>query len=171
MTAEPKPTPQDRVNKLIADLFPKVLAAPNLNPLTSHKLTPTPAHQVRQEMFLESVEAGWSEAKSRKAVQVSQAVLDYWKTDPEFIKRLVDATRVATDYLRDLAFLRAHDSDTVLMRLLEAREPETFKPKAGGGSGQVNVIIQNLYQQDEELDNPQIIIQHEEDHATSPERD
>jgi len=167
--SEPNKTPQDKVNKLIDDLFPTTLSAPtpdNLPKLTLHQTdnVPSPAHVARQEMFLQAMEAGWSETKARSITHVSKAVLDWWKQDKSFMKGLSDAVSGGTDYLKDLAFLRAHHSDAVLLRLLEAREPETFKPKAGGGNGNVNVIINNLYPSDEPLDNPQIIINHEEDH-------
>jgi len=156
MAEDPKPTPQDRVNKLISDLFPSTIDAPTNLP----QLTVTSSQAVspaRQSMFLDAVELGWSETKARKMVQVSQGVVDSWKMDQVFIKRLKEAERSGTDYLKDLAFLRAHDSDTVLMRLLESRD-DAFKRTGSGGKGDVNVIINNLYPE-EPLDNPQIIIE------------
>jgi hypothetical protein len=138
----------DRISKLIEELFPTEVPAPSAsNSLTlkNHDSHPLPAIAARQDLFVESLEAGWSEARARKAAGISHAVLEQWKRDPSFLARYNDAYKDGTGYLEDLAFLRAHTSDQVLLKLLESRDPAKYRPRAGGGSGDVNVIINNLF--------------------------
>lgn len=48
---------------------------------------------------------------------------------PEFMQELDDAYNLGTDYLEDLALERAHESDSVLIKLLESRRPEKFSSR------------------------------------------
>lgn len=67
---------------------------------------------------------GWGRATLRTLEQ----------TDPEFIQQLNDAYQQGTDYLEDLALERAHESDSVLIKLLESRRPEKFSNKRQVGA-------------------------------------
>lgn len=142
----------ERIKKLIDELFPTELPT---GPIEGARLTlsnveshPLPAIQARQDLFFEALEAGWSEARAKKAAGISGAILEGWKTDPEFTRRYNEAYSDGTGYLEDLAFVRAHTSDQVLLKLLESRDPSKYRPRAGGGSGQVNVIISPLFASD-----------------------
>lgn len=142
----------DRVSKLINELFPTEIPGNSLDhsrvTITNQQSHPLPAIQARQELFLETLAAGWSESRARKAAGVSHAVLEGWKQDPNFKAAISDAMADGTGYLEDLAFVRAHTSDAVLIKMLESRDPAKYRPRAGGGSGDVNVIINNLFPDD-----------------------
>lgn len=138
---------KDRVSRLIDELFPTELPGTNHDRLSISNIhtLPSPALRARQELFLETLEAGWSDAKARRAAGVSMAIVDMWKRDPEFLAQYNDAFKDGTGYLEDLAFVRAHTSDPVLIKLLESRDPSKYRPRAGGGSGNINVIIAPLF--------------------------
>lgn len=121
------------------------------------KITPK-----RRGKFLEVLAATANVTRASKAIRVSRnALYEHRRADEQFAKAWDDAIDLGTDALEDEAVRRAHDgvlkpvyqqgrkvgtvrefSDTLLMFMLKARRPETFKDRAshelsGPGGGPI----------------------------------
>lgn len=150
-----KPTliPKSYLDKMVKSVFSEQ-GGPIRRPTGAHitatnytTLTPGEVEAV-QDVFLSTFAGGLSETAARKEAGVSATVLDEWKKDEEFLRKFDTAFDEGTDYLEDMAFIKAHQSDQVLIKLLEARRPDRFKPNRGGGAGAVKVVINQLFNED-----------------------
>lgn len=108
----------------------------------------------RQRMICEILGAGWSLSTALSRSLVRRGLYDKWlREDAGFAERVSWAIREKGDYLEDLAFVRAHENDSVLMKLLEAERSEKFRPRGGGsGDGVINVQVVTLFKDGEERD-------------------
>jgi hypothetical protein len=98
----------------------------------------------RQRAYLKAVSAGFSVSVARDRAGISLAVLRLWQQDPEFVEKEEEAQDDKLGYLEDVAFLRAHESDNVLMKLLEANAPEKYRSNGKQKGGGIQVVINNL---------------------------
>lgn len=110
-------------------------------------LTPTEINCLK-DVFLETYGQGLSDTSARRAAGISLSVLNEWKQEESFLSAYETARVEGTDYLEDLAFVRAHQNDSVLMKLLEARKPDIYKPQRGGGAGNIKVVVNQLFAND-----------------------
>jgi hypothetical protein len=124
--------PAKRLQELKDQIFPRTFtpsrsAIPPLNP----DLPPQddPYLDTRKQIYLENVEMGASHTRASRAAGVTPRVAAEWLLDKDFATKSNFAYNSGTDYLEDVAFLRAHENDSVLMRLLEARRPERYSRK------------------------------------------
>jgi len=75
------------------------------------------------------------------------AFYEWVKDDPEMAQAVADATDDGTDFLEDVARMRAIDSsDTLLIFLLKARRPEKYRDVSrhehtGADGGVLTVVI------------------------------
>lgn len=100
----------------------------------------------KREMFCEAVMQGLSMSAACKFSCVSPKWVEKQCDEhPDFKDAISRAYSSGTDYLEDLAFVRAHYSDAILIKLLEARRPEKFRAKIGSGGPQVIVNVSPLY--------------------------
>jgi hypothetical protein len=96
------------------------------------------------EIILNKVAAGLSPTSAARAAglkihELRVLIAQY----PGFEKEMQDAYDQGSDYLEDLALVRAHESDAVLLKLLEARRPEKFSNKRLVNAG-VKIVINSL---------------------------
>lgn len=84
----------------------------------------------KKQAILALVADGMSIGRAFNKLGLGRATLrQFQEKDPEFVQLLEDAYNQGTDYLEDLALERAHESDSVLIKLLESRRPEKFSNK------------------------------------------
>jgi hypothetical protein len=97
----------------------------------------------KKELILAKVAQGLSPSSAANAVGVKPRELkEMAVADETFSIAMADSYDQGTDYLEDLALLRAHNSDAVLIKLLEARRPEKFSNKRLI-TNNVKVVIQS----------------------------
>lgn len=97
-----------------------------------------------KEIVLAKVAAGLSPSAAAKSAGLRLSELKLLAQEDEaFAKDITDAYDQGSDYLEDLALVRAHESDTVLLKLLEARRPEKFSNKRLVNAG-VKIVINSL---------------------------
>ena len=95
----------------------------------------------RQLKFLSAKSQGLSDSQARSISGISMAVLSIWKeNDKHFMEDLLESLDDGKGYLEDMALVRAHSSDAVLLRLLEAADPEKYG-KAANNSGAVGIVV------------------------------
>lgn len=83
-----------------------------------------------KKAILALVQDGMSVGRAANKLGLSRADLrNLTLQEPEFLQQLDDAYNLGTDYLEDLALERAHESDSVLIKLLESRRPEKFSSR------------------------------------------
>lgn len=100
--------------------------------------------EVAMQVILEHVARGLSPSAARRAAGISKQVFDrYCDTVEGYLQEIQYAYDQGSDYLEDLALLRAHENDIVLLKLLEARRPEKFSNKRQINAG-VKVVINSL---------------------------
>ena len=104
------------------------------------------------QVIIEHVARGLSPSAARRQAGISKQVFDRLCEDVEgFLQSLQDAYDQGSDYLEDLALLRAHENDLVLLKLLEARRPEKFSNKRQINAG-VKVVINSLASQPQQIE-------------------
>lgn len=98
----------------------------------------------QKALILEIVCTGASLSAAARSVGISrQTLVSLLESDQQFAADVEDADNQGSDYLEDLALIRAHESDTILLRLLEARRPNKFSSKRQVNAN-VRVVIQSL---------------------------
>lgn len=140
--------PSEKVKKLVDMLFGDVRRA-----LPQSRKVPEAVQKSRdatkREMFAEGLAQGLSfTAACRFACVDKRWIARQTEQHPEFHKLIEDAYDQGTDYLEDLAFVKAHYSDAILIKLLEARRPEKFRAKIGSGGPQIIVNVGPLFPQE-----------------------
>jgi hypothetical protein len=124
--------PAKRLEELKSAIFPKSFTTPRspLPPLNPDlPASEDPYLDTRKQIYLENVEMGASHTRASRAAGVTPRAAAEWLLDKDFATRSNFAYNSGTDYLEDVAFLRAHENDSVLLRLLEARRPERYSRK------------------------------------------
>ena len=109
--------------------------------------TKRPTRQVspetKKELILLKVAQGLSPYAAYTSVGLNvHQYKEMCREDEEFAVAVAESYDQGTDYLEDLALLRAHSSDAVLIKLLEARRPEKFSSKRLI-TNNVKVVIQS----------------------------
>lgn len=87
----------------------------------------------KDEEIIELLRRGYSMTGACRAVGISRTTFAEWrKEDPAFAAAVEEAYRVdGTEYLEDVARGRAEEnSDTLLIFLLKARNPEKYRERA-----------------------------------------
>lgn len=111
---------------------------------------PNPTHHrflnmdAKKSIILALVQDGMSIGRAANKAGLSRSDLrELLSKEPDFATLLDDSYNLGTDYLEDLALERAHESDSVLIKLLESRRPEKFSSKRQVGAA-VKVEIRNI---------------------------
>lgn len=108
--------------------------------------------------YLEGLGQGLSHTASCRAAGLSpRYVQKLLETDRDFAQDVTDAYASGTDYFEDLATIRAHYSDQILIKLLEARRPERYRAKPGSSSTPVIVNVAPLFPVDQTAQRPKQI--------------
>lgn len=144
--------PSEKVKKLAEMLFGEVQRT-----LPERRTVPEAVQRskdaTKREMFAEALAQGLSfTAACRFACVDKKWIAAQSELHPEFSAQLEQAYEQGTDYLEDLAFVRAHYSDQILIKLLEARRPEKFRTKIGSGGPTIVVNAAPLFPQDQPKD-------------------
>lgn len=102
-----------------------------------------PPKQAKAKL-LQYVELGHSLGRAAKRVGISPHYLrKLMSEDLKFAEDIGDAYSLGTDYLEDLAFMRAHENDQVLIKLLESRRPEKYSARRNPNAN-ITIQIANL---------------------------
>lgn len=144
--------PSEKVKKLTEMLFGDVQKS-----LPERRSVPEAVQRskdaTKREMFAEALAQGLSFTAACRFANVSKKwIAAQTEQHPEFSAILEQAYEQGTDYLEDLAFVRAHYSDQILIKLLEARRPEKFRAKIGSGGPTIVVNAAPLFPQDQPKD-------------------
>lgn len=137
--------PSKRVKDLVGKIFGDVQRAQ-----PSKRRVPEAVQRsqdaTKRELFAEALAQGLSFTAACRFANVSKAWIERQTlAHPEFAKMIEAGYNSGTDYLEDLALVRAHYSDAVLIKLLEARRPEKFRSKIGSGGPQIVVNVAPLF--------------------------
>jgi hypothetical protein len=99
--------------------------------------------ETKKELILIKVAQGLSPSAAASSIGTNyRALRALLAEDEDFAVAIAESYDQGTDYLEDLALLRAHSSDAVLIKLLEARRPEKFSNKRLI-TNNVKVVIQS----------------------------
>lgn len=141
--------PSKHVQKLIDSVFGKETNR------TKPKGAPPPevaaaVFRTKLNLYLEGLAQGLSHTSACRAANLSpRSVQELLSTDKDFAQDVTEAYASGTDYFEDLAAIRAHYSDQILIRLLEARRPERYRAKQGSSSTPVIVNVAPLFPVDQ----------------------
>ena len=123
------------------DTLPKPMTGKQMTARNMHLFTEKQV-RARQNRFIQTIRAGGSVTRACTIAKISRSVFQKWLEDPAFKTRFSWARDAITDYLEELALLRAEEDNKVLIELLRANRPEKFARGSGGGSDNaVNVVI------------------------------